>query len=253
MLVIGVDKLRRMTDDPATALADLLERWREVPGGVLPEDARECGEPSTDLHFWGMQARAFDLVREVERAITLVEQKRPAPHFRRHLPAIYGAVGAYTVPFRATAAHTRHIIDQASIDALRGLADVLHTLDAVVPNSAAVREGVAAALDEVAELAADETLDRQSRAYLQALAGELRQALADVDVFGTALVRRLSVELAGVLMGQALNDQASGKNGRAKKAADIARQLYFVAATAGVTKMVDSGVDGLLGIVGGAS
>lgn len=236
-----------MTDDAAAALADLLERWRVVPPGSTVEGVRQLGDPATDVTFWSHHARAFDLVREVERALGMLEQNgRPTSHYRRHLPAIYGAIGGFTVPFRGAESHERHIIDENAIGQLRSLSDVLHAMDVGSPDTDDLRAKVADSIGTVRTLLTDyPDLDRESRGYLLALATELEQALTDADVFGTALMRRVSTELAGVLFGQAVKD-AQNEPTRAQRFAAAALKLFWVGATSATTKAIDVGADELV-------
>lgn len=236
-----------MTDDPAGALANILEEWRIVPAGTSLEASRQLGDPNRDVGFWRFHAEVFDLIREVERAITLVGLQRQTGHYRKHLPSIYAAVAGFTVPFRNAAQQDRATIDDAAIDSLRMLSDVLHSMDAVTADTEQLRQEVAAGIGSVRALF-DEfpELDRQSRAYLVALTAELEQALEDVDRFGTALIRRVSSELAGVLVGQAMKDDATGNKPRAQRAWEAAKQFGIIGATAVVTKAIDSGGDLIL-------
>ncbi|WJL97041.1 hypothetical protein QSU92_07705 [Microbacterium sp. ET2] len=233
-----------MMEDAAAALADLLEQWRVVPPGATAEGVRELGDPATDVMFWSHHARALDLVREVERALGMLEQNgRPTSHYRRHLPAIYGAIGGYTVPFRSTTSQGRHIIDENAIGQLRSLSDVLHAMNVGVPDSEDLRATVGESIGIVRSLLTDyPDLDRESRGYLLALATELEQALNDADVFGTALMRRVSTELAGVLFGQAVKD-AKDNPTRAQRFWGAALKLFWVGATAATTKAIDVGAD----------
>lgn len=242
-----------MTDDPAAALADLLEAWRVVAPGVTSEAARELGDPGSQLTFWSYQSRAFDLVGEVERSIVFLEQNgRTTSHYRRHLLAIYGAIGGFTVPFRTAHGHEQFTIDENAIDQLRSLSDVLHAMDVTLPDSVDFPEQVAESVRTVRSLLTDyPDLDRQSRAYLLALANELEQALTDADTFGTALIRRLSTELAGVLFGQAVKD-ADSDVGRAKRFWGAAKQMLLVVSTAATTKAIDVGGDEFLRQISGS-
>ncbi len=232
-----------MVDDPANALADLLERWQFVDAGYSLEGSRGDEDPATSRDFWSLHAHAIDLVREVERAIVLVETQRPALHYRRHIPTIYAAVFGYTFPFRTTVSSRTTVVDQAAIDSLRALGDVLHTIDAVVPNDDALRDRVDQSLSAVKDLLADVKMSRESRAYLTALVAELGQAIDDVDTFGTALVRRLSNELAAVLIQQGLHKNAAGDQKAGKRFLGVARDLLLVGATSAVTKAIDVGAD----------
>ncbi|OWP20312.1 hypothetical protein CBF90_02070 [Microbacterium sp. AISO3] len=231
-----------MIDDPANALADILEGWAFVEAGHSLEDSRDLGNPEDSTEFWAFHARVFDLIREVERAIVLVESRRPATHFRRHIPAIYAAVCGYTVPFRSTASYRTAVIDRAVIDSLRSLGDVLQSMDAFVENDAAGRQRVEKSIQAVRDLLAD-VEDRESRAYLTALVAELEQAIADVDTFGTALVRRLSNELAAVLIQQGAKESVRGEKQKSARFFNVARDLILVGATSAVTKVIDVGVD----------
>lgn len=232
-----------MVDDPANALADILERWQFVDAGYSLEGSRGEDDPATSRDFWSQHAHAIDLIREVERAIVLVETERPAVHFRRHIPTIYAAVCGYTLPFRTTVTSRTTVVDQAAIDSLRSLGDVLHSRDAVVPNDEALRDRVDQSLGAVRDLLADVDMTRESRAYLTALVAELEQAISDVDTFGTALVRRLSNELAGVLIQQGMEQNQKGDQKTGKRFFAAARDLMLVGATSAFTKAIDVGVD----------
>ncbi|MFJ4036928.1 hypothetical protein ACIPVB_02490 [Microbacterium sp. NPDC090007] len=243
-----------MPIDAASALADLLENWRLVPAGYTSDSVRGNSDPATDVRFWHEQARAFELAKEVERTLSMLEQNgRRTGHFRAYLPAIYGAIGGWTVPFRTAESHDRNILEESAIHSLRSLSDVLHALGSVDADTDEYRHSVSDAIEYVRSLLTDyPDLDQRSRGYLLALATELEHALNDVDVFGTALVRKLSTELAGVLFGQAVRDAKTDRS-RARRFCEAATKLFWIGAGAGAAKAAEIGANEIanqLGMIG---
>lgn len=126
--------------------------------------------------------------------------------FRKHLPAVYEFVMGYTIQWRESNGSGNGIgLDAAALDALAAVAELVDAknldTDWTEQTSQALVEQLNV-FDALLPQAAG--LDEPSRVYLTALTAELRQAILEVGRFGSALVRRLSLQLAGVLVFQAV-------------------------------------------------
>jgi hypothetical protein len=211
-----------MPDNAARALATFIEGWIVLPQGTSTETLRWGKVAKNDISVWHQEADLISLLRDVERDLQVLAMNgKRVSQISRHVPAIYELLLGYTIGWTDKAQQSRRALPDAALDALWSLAELIDAVGLQPDLSEGDFAALSAQLDSLLEsLEADSIMDASSQKYLVALTNELRQAAADTERFGTALVRRLSNELAGVLLGEAAVADPASEN----------RRRYFEAA-----------------------
>ncbi|GAA4217678.1 hypothetical protein [Actinocatenispora rupis] len=188
----------------ASQLAALLESW-QVASGATPEQSRGL-RGGQELSFWRKQAMAVALLRDVERTLAGMEALgNDISPFQRALPRWYEAVFSYTVPWRDGGKNgPRPAIAEDPLYFLKALGGQIDAMGLGVELSENVTRTLMSTLAEAEDLAREDTgLSPSLRRYVLALIKEARNAVEEIELFGTSALRSISAELGGAILAAA--------------------------------------------------
>ena len=227
--MLGADEqYDRTMGNPASELAELFSKWRVVPIRSNVYQTRDASAPG-DLDFWQAQVRAAELLSDVTAVIRAVQLGgKDMSHYGIAQVAWYRAVFAPDVAWNQASGSDSTVIDEASVNMLRSLADIIDLGGFSVPMDVAAKAGIEAAVDEVLALLADAdgSLDVREKRYVYELISSIRRVLSESRTFGGVDLLRRVHELFGYLtvLADQLSDAPETEN-LAQKLRSAARRV----------------------------
>ena len=231
-----------MTDNAAYALHRMISGWTHLTSHESNFTKRGGMD---DVSFWRDQTHMIQLIDQVDRDIDALQRNGDeVKHLRKHMLSLYEFAFTYKTEWTKKTDGPRVTLADPALDMLQSLSLLTDARGLSAPWTQNNSDRLSAVLDALEnELLNDDTVDRDSRIYLGALIAELRLALAEVGRYGSALVRRLSQELSGVLVGEVVSLEAKEPGSKvAEFFRKAASALAVIAAKALVTRAIDLGM-----------
>ncbi|MFG1614792.1 hypothetical protein ACGFI3_18660 [Nonomuraea wenchangensis] len=193
--------------NPATHLAALLAAWQTVPPNTRTESVRGAKDVPL-LEFWQSQGKAVQLMLDIERALAGLEATDvDVKAYWIAVPEWYKAVFSFKVPWQTSEnGVNRTIIDDSHLNMLKMLGTLLDVVQASPVFLPETIEKIVTTLEEAEDLIklAPELSDKNRR-YMLSLISEVRRALTEIEIFGTAQARTALFALAGVMQSHAMD------------------------------------------------
>ena len=234
--------------NPATLLADQIEAWA-VPRGQMPEQARAVdGQGFDSREFWERHERVVGYLAEIERALTAMEAGSVSvQHYRAELAAWYRAVFAQSVPWGQNAGQRRVLLEPASLNVLRALAQHIDETDYVPVVSDSDLDNIRRALDLAQTLISEaDGLSRAVRRYLYGLVREALECADELDVFGSVALRSRIFELGGAMTNTAATTAIPDETEK-KRWYGAAREIVTTLGVSVAANMISTGTMDALG------
>lgn len=183
----------------AALLADLFASW-DVAQGQTVTAARKASMPGVSS-LWNVQRLAITYLLEVERDLVAMEAAGDVvDHYRETLPAWYETVHSWNFSWQTAANGPVPAIDGRDLRLLYALAGQVDSLKLVPKLEVDQLSSLRANLNEAQSLiaaATPPTLDDSARRYLLGLVLEANRCLDEIELLGTATLRRVTFELGG--------------------------------------------------------
>jgi hypothetical protein len=152
----------------------------------------------------------FKQTKALERDLSRVGKK--VAGFKTQTPEIEAYVAwAANLSWSKPITSGPPVISEATLSVLDEVASAAERQKQERSWGEAYSEIIRTQLDEIAAvMGSDLDMDEASRIYIASLIDEVRNAVIDVQRYGSAQVRKVSNELAGVLLGEAVKARYSG-------------------------------------------
>lgn len=230
-------RVLRVTN-PAQQLHKLLVSWQPSSGNHVFSARRGSDD---NLDFWRTQGRAVGLLLEIEALLGgLKAADEDVSLFERYLPHWYVALFLPRANWAKTddagKAIPEHVLHQ-----LWSLGQVLNAHKLSDTLAAETVQDLLDALEEAERLVREiDDMPVRERIYILGLIGEARRAASDVETFGGAGARRLTIEIGGAMM---LIAGRSNDVSFIRRCSDAARRLLSLVWWKVADRAIDTGVD----------
>jgi hypothetical protein len=227
--------------NPATELADLLERWTSAE--TKPTVYASRGGGYGEIALWREQGRAVSPLLQIERAITVLQEQTGSDmhHFEQYIPGWYESIfqpeQAWNSPFAGSPADPAAFSQLRSLALVIGLAKV--DLDLGAGQGRTLLESIGDAVSLIGS-SAGEKLPPNQRAYVYWLPDEVRRCIESRSIVDSIDLRSRIDQLNGSLLTVAAQFEEIDEAEAAASASSVARRianlvrsvLYDVAALA---------------------
>ncbi|MEU6858550.1 hypothetical protein AB0B28_06730 [Glycomyces sp. NPDC046736] len=198
-------------ENPAYELLQLLEKWQPKDSTKSIAAARGGGSSAEDITFWAEHRKAVSYLLAIERQLDEMEAaKDDVDAYRQYVPMWYRAVfGPKYNWYNVDPAQNSNkrlpgpdggrelATDAAAL--LRSLGSHIQTWRVAETIPSGVLPDLLSAVDEAEDLVRLADIPDQERQYVLRLIRQVREVLADVELFGQAENRRLVIELGGAM------------------------------------------------------
>lgn len=217
----------------AESLADLIEPWRLHTNNLVESDRLGNKSPK-NIDFWREQAKAIELLAEVDRSIDRLEDLgQPAKSInaiRAHLPTLYQAIFGYHPAWKSKAGRPAPLVDPQAVGALRQLGMTLRMSDLVPETREEDINQLRTLLGEAYEVVrSTDGLARDSQYFLFHLLSEARRYVDEVNTFGSSKAHAAILALCMEMQKQGTQLDARGNEEPASRLQHFANTLNQLA------------------------